>query len=82
MEGANSRVILQDKLLQTAEKLKPVRNLTSQQDNDPKHKDKATQQWLNDEKVDFLQWPKKSPGLTPGKLEQIYQKEWTIYLNT
>ncbi|KAK6492297.1 receptor-interacting serine/threonine-protein kinase 2-like [Huso huso] len=42
------------KLLQSAKKLKLGRKFTFQQDNDPKHKAKATLEWLKNKKVNLL----------------------------
>jgi transposase len=39
----------------------PVINV---QDNDPKHKSKLVQNWIN-ERVDCLEWPPYSPDLNP-----------------
>ena len=44
--------------------LKLARRFTFQQDNDPKHKAKATPEWLNKKKINVLEWP-KSPDLNP-----------------
>ncbi|MGH0115852.1 UNVERIFIED_CONTAM: hypothetical protein FKN15_054208 [Acipenser sinensis] len=65
MDGAKYREILQENLLQSAKKLKLGRKFTFQQDNDPKHKAKATLEWLKNKKVNVLQWPSQSPDLNP-----------------
>ncbi|MBN3279959.1 TCB1 transposase, partial [Polyodon spathula] len=65
MDGAKYRKILQENLLQSAKKLKLGRKFTFQQDNDPKHKAKATLEWLKNKKVNVLQWPSQSPDLNP-----------------
>ncbi|MBN3286977.1 TCB1 transposase, partial [Polyodon spathula] len=65
MDGAKYRKILQEHLLQSARKLKVGRKFTFQQDNDPKHKVKATLEWLKNKKVNILQWPSQSPDLNP-----------------
>ncbi|MGH0128558.1 UNVERIFIED_CONTAM: hypothetical protein FKN15_040258 [Acipenser sinensis] len=68
MDGAKYREILQENLLQSAKKLKLGRKFTFQQDNDPKHKAKATMEWLKNKKVNVLQWPSQSPDLNPIRL--------------
>ena len=36
-----------------------------QQDNDPKHKSRATQKWFKEQKVKVLPWPSQSPDANP-----------------
>jgi transposase len=36
-----------------------------QQDNDPKHKSKIVQEWLNMQSFEMLEWPSQSPDLNP-----------------
>ena len=57
MDGAKYRRILDENLLESAMNLKLGRRFTFQQDNDPKHKDKATLEWLNKKKINVLEWP-------------------------
>ncbi|MBN3277122.1 TCB1 transposase, partial [Polyodon spathula] len=65
MDGEKYRKIPQENLLQSAKKLKLGRKFTFQQDNDPKHKAKATLEWLKNKKVNVLQWPSQSHDLNP-----------------
>ena len=48
MNGAKYREILDENLLQSAQDLRLGRRFTFQQDNDPKHTAKTTQEWLRD----------------------------------
>ena len=52
------RRILDENLLESAINLKLGRRFTFQQDNDPKHKVKATLEWLKKKKIIVLEWPK------------------------
>ncbi|MBN3280925.1 TCB1 transposase, partial [Polyodon spathula] len=65
MDGAKYRQILEENLFQSAKDLKLGRKFTFQQDNDPKHKAKATLEWLKNKKVNVLEWPSQSPDLNP-----------------
>ena len=47
MDGAKYRRILDENLIESAMNLKLGQRFTFQQANDPKHKDKATLEWLN-----------------------------------
>ena len=61
---------------------------TGQQDNDPKHTAKPTQEGLRNNSVNVLEWPRQSPELNPIKhlwrdlkmavqeLERICSEEW------
>ena len=55
MDGAKYRRILDENLLESAMNLKLGRRFTFQQDNDPKHKDKTTLEWLNKKKINVLE---------------------------
>ena len=55
MDGAKYRRILDENLLESAMNVKLGRRFTFQQDNDPKHKAKATLEWLNNKKINVLE---------------------------
>ena len=42
-----------------------MRRFAFQQDNNPKHTAKTTQEWLRDKFVNVLEWPSQSPDLNP-----------------
>ena len=54
MDGAKYRRILDEDLLESAMNLKLGRRFTFQHDDDPKHKAKATLEWLNKKKINVL----------------------------
>lgn len=58
--------ILEDYLLQTIKwyKMDPER-IIFQQDCDSKHKARSTQEWLDKQPFDILEWPPQSPDLSP-----------------
>ena len=63
MNGAKYREILDGNLLQSAQDLRLWRRLPFQQDNDPTHTAKTTQEWLRDKSLNVLEWPSKRPYL-------------------
>jgi len=65
MEGANYRRILDENLLESAMNLKLGRRFTFQQDNDSKHKAKATLEWMNKKEIYVLEWPNQSADMQP-----------------
>ena len=65
MNGAKYREILDENLLQSTQDLRLGRRFTFQQDNDPKHTAKTTQEWLRDKSLNVLEWPSQSPDLNP-----------------
>ena len=52
-------------LLQSALDFRLVQRFPFQQDNDPKHTAKTTQEWLRDKSLNILEWPSQSPDLNP-----------------
>ena len=42
-----------------------IENVIFQQDNDPKHKTRITQRWLESKNITVLDWPAQSPDLNP-----------------
>ena len=67
MNGAKYREILDENLLQSTQDLRLGRKFTFQQDNDPKHTAKTTQEWLRDKSLNVFEWPSHSPDLNPIK---------------
>jgi hypothetical protein len=65
MNGAKYREILDENLLQRAQDLRLGRRFTFQQENDPKHTAKTTQEWLRDKTLNVLEWPSQSSDLNP-----------------
>ena len=58
-----STEILDENLLQSAQDLRLGRRFIFQQDSDPKHTAKTTQEWLPDTSLNVLEWPSQSPDL-------------------
>ena len=69
MNGAKYRKILDENLLQSAQDLGLGRCFTFQQDNDPKHTTKTTQEWLGTI-LNVIEWPSLSPDLNPIELQR------------
>ena len=65
MSRAKYRHVFDKNLLQSAQDLILGRRFTFQQDNDPKHTAKTTQEWLWDESLNVLEWPSQSPDSNP-----------------
>jgi transposase len=58
--------ILQGELLQTFEHYEiDLAQSIFQHDNDPKHKAKTVQNWLNEQPFSVMAWPPQSPDLSP-----------------
>jgi hypothetical protein len=60
LNGAKYSEIFDENLLQS---LRLRQRFTFQQDNDPKHTAKTTQEWLLDKSLNVLEWPGQSPDL-------------------
>uniref|UniRef100_A0AAZ3P5I5 Tc1-like transposase DDE domain-containing protein n=1 Tax=Oncorhynchus tshawytscha TaxID=74940 RepID=A0AAZ3P5I5_ONCTS len=65
MNGEKYREILDESLLQSGQDLRLGRRFIFQQDNEPKHTAKTTQEWLRDRSLNVLEWPSQSPDLNP-----------------
>ena len=65
MNGGKYRKILDENLLQSTQDLRLGRRFTFQQENDPKHTAKTTQEWLQDQSLNVLAWPSQNPDLNP-----------------
>ena len=56
-----------ENLLQSAQDLRLGLRFTFQQDNNPKHTAKTTQEWLRDKFLNILGVAKPEPGLEPDQ---------------
>ena len=65
MSGAKYREILDENLPQSAQDLRLGQRFTFEQDNDPKHTEKTTQEWIRDMSLNVLEWPSQSLDLNP-----------------
>ena len=65
MNSAGYQEILASNVAPSVKSLKLGRSWLFQQDNDPKHTSKSTQQWFKTHKMKVLEWPSQSPDLNP-----------------
>ncbi|KAG2459935.1 TCB1 transposase, partial [Polypterus senegalus] len=65
MTAAMYRDTLDENLLQSALDLRLGQRFSFQKDNDPKHTAKISKEWLQDNSVNFLEWPSQSPDVNP-----------------
>jgi hypothetical protein len=63
MNRPKYREILDKNLLQSSQDLRLGQRFTFQQDNDPKHTAKTTQEWLRDKSLNVLEWPSQRQDL-------------------
>ena len=63
INGTKYKEILDKNLIQSAQDLRLGQRFTFQQNNDPKHTAKTTQEWLQDKSLNVLEWPSQSPDL-------------------
>ncbi|XP_056614768.1 granzyme-like protein 1 [Triplophysa dalaica] len=65
MNALKYQDILKQNLVASARKLKMGHHWVFQQDNDPKHVAKSTQNWFTRHRIKLLPWPSQSPDLNP-----------------
>ena len=65
MNAEKYREILAENLMQSERELGLRRGFVFQQDNDHKHKAKATQEWFKNNKVNIPEWPSQCADLNP-----------------
>lgn len=73
LTGEKYKAILQDKLQKAATKLFPDGHWKFQQDNDPKHTAGVVTRWLEEERIEVVDWPSSSPDMN---VQENLHKIW------
>ena len=80
MKSQDYQGILEQNVLPSVRKLGlSRRSWVIQQDNDPKHTAKSTQEWIRTKHWTILKWPSMSSDLNPILTNpNIYRKSWNL----
>lgn len=65
IDSAGYQAILNESLLSSVRKLGLGHRQIFQEDNDPKHQNKLTKEWVPKKKFQVLEWPSQRPDLNP-----------------
>uniref|UniRef100_A0A803JA48 Tc1-like transposase DDE domain-containing protein n=1 Tax=Xenopus tropicalis TaxID=8364 RepID=A0A803JA48_XENTR len=74
MDGAKYSAILEENLLESAKDLRLGRRFTFQQDNDPKHKARATMEWFKTKHIHVLRMA-QSKSRSKSNRESVARSE-------